>query len=429
MEMRTNESVIPAIEGLKYAISRFDAFSTEGYGEYPLGTWEQLKVPLQDTLFFLEEGSIQEALTSISLLRSFDVSQLTLELQQCLKPFEYLEKGLYLLVSGDEENAFLALSDFWLTQQHFWHTNALYLPFIPLENRKRTLRLDKVFLRYSRTVVTYFHVLLFALVVAAAIYAVSTEPRTWVGVVTCGLVVAFNVYITSTFSTPAVIARLGFLGIFLVEGAISTFIAIPALSTHNSFTEMLLYVAAGFAFAGISVPFLIAPLGWGRYMRNVERLDLFSCYWVHSLDAKECEVIVTDDSGKIIQRRTVKHPEDVIDEVCAGAVAEMCKPGYGASGPLSRKETSVWYKYYPRISSLRYVKRHDKTSAKMCFRFLPGWFLRYRKWSPFVFTDDAFLSTPGLTVEALAEYFASNPPCCEPPGYEEFVASQGVEAQ
>ena len=70
---------------------------------------------------------------------------------------------------------------------------------------------------------------------------------------------------------------------------------------------------------------------------------------------------------------------------------------------------------------------HPYGWGKTFGRYYMEWLTRFLAmgWIPFRFTDDALLNTPGLTEETLKEFFASNPPCCEPPGYEEYIASHG----
>ncbi|MBR5951428.1 MAG: hypothetical protein IKZ87_08375 [Actinomycetaceae bacterium] len=286
---------------------------------------------------------------------------------------------------------FEGLLDVWLRTTHYWHINRKPLAPIQLrhyENRRTDGKSNGEY--YIGIVLTLIMLMLGDKY--ANILLLS------------GLAISYAIARTIAryrFTTRGFVLRALALVVTIVVGVftykLDFIVKLDAATTMDHYPSILIGVLVGLWLGVVSDSQRV----YRERIAFINKLPLFSSLTrVFSDGAGKYSYCLRDDQGNIIDSWEEKAFFDGKIDYVLGAVAKELPRG---------KECIV----YPRL-----VVGRKNSNGKVLGH--------YANLYPYTW-EEVKQVVPGATLEAAIAYFSSQPSMLEPPGYDEFVASQGIE--
>lgn len=171
-------------------------------------------------------------------------------------------------------------------------------------------------------------------------------------------------------------------------------------------------------FVAVCGGLMIMPFMYVFIRKKSRQYGVFGCVWIRRNSKKTYDFAITDSHDKLVYCEEVKKPSRFLERFV----------GHGLSllelERLASESSLLWFRCYVAMTAPRHVMRFGKNKGRELLDTSNFFFHLGKSFITENIFPDAALSTPGLSEKSLREYFVSNPPCCEPPGYEEYVASQ-----
>lgn len=401
----------PAIEGLRLLTYRMDNVPLS---QEEVAAWKEIRPYILDAVTFLKDEETKNAYASIKsalLLReSYYATSSTHsgELQACEESLRALQAILHTYNEDRDLDSvvFRLLSNWWHRQVHFYIPFSLgggagYSPFNILFLVGLVLAcVPLIFSTFSLFPNSIMWALpMFILSVIVLLYGFrKSSLQHGLGIVFWG-----NLWLW----TPPLL--------FAILTQISTVdtsdtVVVPAVGVWLS--TLLCFVVLAF------------PVRYFLTQRKLHQYDVFSRIWLRWKGNGKYELRIQNERGEITEEHNVTALSTFFRKILGDFGAQFFNAQYGACGRFNRPVDSMWFSCFPRLISMRPTTDGSEAIAK-----IKQFFMMYRVECPSQIFKPNGTAIAGVTENTLREYFASNPPCCEPPGYEEFVASHGFEAQ